>query len=69
MEEQRIFVLNGAEAHVRQVEVKRYIKDRAVLAGDIHDGDQVIISNLDRLADGMAVSVEDSDDPREATVP
>jgi multidrug efflux pump subunit AcrA (membrane-fusion protein) len=56
----KIYILNGASAHARSVEIQRFIQDRAVLTGEIQDGDRVIVSNLDRLADGMPVLTESS---------
>lgn len=52
-----VYVANDSKAHVRKVEVIRFIDDSAVLAGDVQFGDKVITSNLDALYDEAPVRV------------
>lgn len=63
---------NGSVAHRRRIIVVRTVKDRAVIESGVADGDpeavriaeddRVIISNLDRLADGVRVEVAGGED-------
>jgi multidrug efflux pump subunit AcrA (membrane-fusion protein) len=54
----KVFVANGHKAHLREVEVLRYLQDDAVLAGDVKPGDRVITSNLDVLYDDAPVRLD-----------
>jgi multidrug resistance efflux pump len=53
----RVFVVEGGVARLRTPTIERFMQDRALINGDIHDGDRVILSHLDRLADGLPVRV------------
>ncbi len=44
-----VYLANGRIVHKRQVEVDRYLKDNAVLSGEIKPGDHVITTNLELL--------------------
>ncbi|NOX58501.1 MAG: efflux RND transporter periplasmic adaptor subunit [Planctomycetes bacterium] len=56
-----VYVANGHQAHVRQVEVLRFLEDDAVLSGDVRPGDLVIISNLDALYEKADVRLRDEE--------
>ncbi len=56
--EGQVYVANGHKAHVRTVEILRFIDDDAILAGDVKAGDLVITSNLDVLYDDAPVRLE-----------
>ena len=50
-----VYVVNDDHAHLRNVNVERFIGDRAVVTGELKDGDQIILTNLDLLHEGAAV--------------
>lgn len=50
-----VYVVNDGHAHLRKVNIDRYIGDRAVVTGELKDGDQIILTNLDLLYEGAAV--------------
>ncbi len=73
----RVFVVEGNRARARSVVVERYLEDQAMVRGDpgapglagLQSGDRVILSRLDRLADGSPVRTRDAksaEDHREA---
>jgi multidrug resistance efflux pump len=51
----RILVAESGVVRERSVSVDRVIGDRAVVAGDIRDGEHVIVSHLSQLEDGSPV--------------
>ena len=53
-----VFVVNDHRAHTRAIRVERYIGEQAIVTGDLHPGDKLIVSNLDVLKDGKSVRVE-----------
>jgi membrane fusion protein (multidrug efflux system) len=55
----RVFVVENGVAQTRPLTVERFLEDRALIRGDLHDGDRIILSHLDRLADGSPVRVSD----------
>ncbi len=61
-----VWVFADGELHIRPVEVARADRDRAFISGGLDDGEQVIVSSLDAVTDGMRVRStagnEDSDD-------
>ncbi len=59
----RVFVVNESRAHVRRVEVQRYVKDRAIVTGEIQADDRVIVTNLDKLSDGVDVQAGENAEP------
>lgn len=50
-----VFVVNGDAAHVRTIEIERFVGERAVVSGDVRPNDLVILSNLDALYDEAPV--------------
>ncbi len=56
----RVFVVNNGVAHARSVVTRRFIEDRALVEGELQDGDRVILSHLDRLTEGMPVRFDAS---------
>lgn len=50
-----LFVANGAVAHRRPVHVDRLVGNRALVSGQVSAGDQVILTNLDKLFDGAEI--------------
>ncbi len=59
--EDHVFVVNSDTAHRKSIRVDRLIGDRAVVSGDLATGDQVILTNLDMLYEGVVVRVDPSD--------
>ncbi|MCG8403562.1 MAG: efflux RND transporter periplasmic adaptor subunit [Phycisphaerales bacterium] len=57
--ENRIFVANDGQAHVREIQVVCFVRDRAVISGDVKPGDKVILTNLDILYESAAVRWQD----------
>ena len=53
----QVFVVEDDVARVRSVTTERLIEERALVTGDLHGGDRVILSHLDKLADGSPVRV------------
>ncbi len=53
----RVFIVEDGVARVRLLAVERFLEERALVRGSIRDGDRVILSHLDRLADGSPVRV------------
>lgn len=53
----RVFVVENGLARVRSVTVDRYIEDNAMISGDLRDGDRIILTRVERLADGSPVRV------------
>lgn len=59
-----IIVADGGVARRREVDVQRLIHDRAIISGDVHDGDHVVLSHLSQLKDGSPLRLM----PREPAV-
>lgn len=59
----RLFVANDQQVHSRPVRVVRYVGDQAVISGDVSPGDLVIVTNLDKLTDGLAIRIDASGVP------
>lgn len=55
--EGRVFVVEDGVARERSVTIERFIEDRALVRGDLHNGDRVILSHLEKLADGSPVRI------------
>lgn len=53
----RVFVVEGDTARQRLITTERFIEDRAVVHGPLSSGERVIVSHLDKLADGSPVRV------------
>ena len=53
-----VYVVNDDVVHVRAVRVERYVRERAVVTGDLKAGDQLVLTNLDVLYEGADVRVE-----------
>lgn len=51
----RVFIIEGDHAKVCIVSVDRHIGDQAMVRGELKSGDRVILTRLDRLADGSPV--------------
>lgn len=60
--ENEVFVANDDQVHVRQIRVDVLVKDLAVISGDVNEGDQVILTNLDVLYEGAPVRTQEADD-------
>ncbi len=60
----RVLLVEGEVAAVRPVVVERFIGDRALVSGNLHDGDRLILSHLDRLAAGSRIRIR-TDRPAE----
>ncbi|MFQ5429105.1 MAG: efflux RND transporter periplasmic adaptor subunit [Phycisphaerae bacterium] len=56
-----VFVVNGNEARLRRVHVDALIGDRAVVSGEVHAGDRIILTNLDVLSEGAPIRWRESD--------
>ncbi len=56
-----IFVSNSHVAHEKRITVERFILDRAMVTGDLHEGDVVILSHLDAITDGDTVHTTPSE--------
>ena len=54
----RVLVVEDERLHYRDVEVLRLDGDRAILSGGLAPGEQVCLSTLEAVVDGMAVRVE-----------
>lgn len=50
-----VFVANDGMVHRRAVTTVLTVSDRAMVAGDLHEGDQLIMTHLDAMAEGVAV--------------
>ena len=61
----RVFVVEDGVARLRSVAVDGFIEDRAMVGSGVRDGDRVILSHLERLADGSPVRVR-SEQPASA---
>ena len=57
IQQNRVFVYNAGEAHLRDVSVVRHLLDRTVVTG-LRPGEVVITSNLDTLYEGAAVRLD-----------
>ena len=55
--EGRVLVVEQAKARARSVTPQLFIEDRAMISGDLRSGDRVILSHLDKLADGSPVRI------------
>ena len=53
-----VYVVNDDVIHVRAIHVDRYVGERAVVTGDLKPGDQLVLTNLDALYEGVEVRVE-----------
>ncbi|MCP4251031.1 MAG: efflux RND transporter periplasmic adaptor subunit [bacterium] len=53
--EGHLFVVNDDHAHRREVQVERYLGERALVTGQLRHGDAVIVTNLDSIEDGLTV--------------
>jgi multidrug efflux pump subunit AcrA (membrane-fusion protein) len=62
-----VFVATDGIARRRSVSVDRIIGDRAVVGGDIHDGERLIVSHLSQLEDGSEVRLHVSSSASLAT--
>lgn len=51
----RVYVVVDNRSEAREVVIERYIEDRAMVRGELRSGDRVILSRLDRLANGSPV--------------
>ena len=61
----RVFVVEDGVARLRSVAVDGFIEDHAMVGSGVRDGDRVILSHLERLADGSHVRVR-SEQPASA---
>lgn len=55
----QVFLASDGKATGRAVQVKRYLRDLAVVVGDLAAGDHVITTNLDVLYDGAPIRTVD----------
>ncbi len=51
----QVFVVEDGVARRRVVTPKRYLEERMIVSGELHDADRLILSHLDRLIDGTLV--------------
>ncbi len=51
----RVFVVENDIARERLITIERFMEDRAMVRGPLLSGDRVIVSHLDKLADGSPV--------------
>jgi hypothetical protein len=56
-----VFVVNGEQAHTREIQVDNLVGDRAVISGEIAPGDRVILTNLDVLYAGAPIRYAEGD--------
>ncbi len=59
----RVLVVADDRLHYRDVEVLRFNGDRAIVSAGLESGDQVCVSTLEAVVDGMSVRVELDDLP------
>ena len=56
-----VFVVNGEQAHTREIQVDYLVGEWAVISGEIAPGDQVILTNLDVLYAGAPIRCAEGD--------
>ena len=56
----RVYVVVDDRSRARVVHVDRYIEDQAMVSGELQSGDRVILTRLDRLADGSPVRTRET---------
>lgn len=59
----RVYIAINGMVHERSVSVERYILDRAIIVGDITEGETVILSRLEDLSAGSSVRVDPAMNP------
>ncbi len=52
-----VLVANEGLVEQRNVKIQRFVEERAIVAGEIYDGDRIILSHLDSLVQGSRVRV------------
>ncbi|MFV2072625.1 MAG: efflux RND transporter periplasmic adaptor subunit [Thermoanaerobaculales bacterium] len=52
-----LWVFEGGRLHVREVEVARTDRDRVFVSAGLETGEEVIVSSLDAITDGMVVRI------------
>jgi len=58
IQQSSVFVFKDGRAYPRPIQIQRHLVDQTVVTG-IHAGDMVITTNLDALAEGISVRVEE----------
>lgn len=59
----RVYIAMNGMVHERSISVERYILDRAIIEGDLSEGETVILSRLEDLSVGSSVRVDSATKP------
>ena len=57
LRDDHVFVVEGGIVELRRITVEQLIEDRALLTGELHSGDAVVLSHLDKITTGSPVRV------------
>ncbi len=64
-----VFIVNDDSAHLRPIQTERIVGDRAIITGQIAEGDRVILTNLDTLEEGASVRIQVTEEASRPTQP
>ena len=65
----KVLVVSGQVAQERRVRTELLLEDRALVTGELHAGDEVILAPLDVLTDGAPIRVPSGSEPTVASAP